>query len=73
MAHITRSPRSLAVSQHRRELAEGLIGSRQALSVRVQSESLVVFGDGMEADRITVSWGQTVAITPAVRTLRLVV
>lgn len=55
------------------DLTEGLIEPAQALRVLVQSESLVVFGDGIEADRLTLSWGQTVTITPADQTLRLVV
>lgn len=55
------------------DLTEGLLQDDQALTVLVRSESLVIFGDGMEADRIQLAWGQTVAITPARRTLRLVV
>jgi NAD kinase len=55
------------------DLTEGLIEPAQALSVLVQSEALVVFGDGIEADRLTLSWGQSVTITPARKTLRLVV
>ncbi|WP_034264177.1 NAD(+)/NADH kinase [Actinospica robiniae] len=55
------------------DLTEGLIEPAQALRVLVQSEDLVVFGDGIEADRLTLSWGQTVTITPAAQTLRLVV
>jgi hypothetical protein len=45
----------------------------QALTVLVRSDALAIFGDGMEADRIQLAWGQTVTITPARRTLRLVV
>jgi len=55
------------------DLTEGLIDPPQALRVLVQSEALVVFGDGIEADRLTLTWGQTVTITPAPQTLRLVV
>lgn len=55
------------------DLTEGVIEGDQALTVLVRSDSLVIFGDGMEADRIQLAWGQTVTITPASRTLRLVV
>jgi NAD kinase len=55
------------------ELTQGVTRGDQALSILIRSESLVVFGDGMEADRIPLTWGQTVTITPASRTLRLVV
>jgi len=56
-----------------RDLTEGVLEGDQELKVLVRSESLVVFGDGMEADRIQLAWGQTVTIAPARRTLRLVV
>ena len=55
------------------DLTEGLIGEQQNLTVQVRSEQLVLFGDGMEADRIVLAWGQTVEIAPAKRTLRLIV
>ncbi|HET9167890.1 MAG TPA: hypothetical protein VFN97_00595 [Actinospica sp.] len=55
------------------DLTEGVLEGDQALTVLVRSDSLVVFGDGMEADRIQLAWGQTVTVTPARRTLRLVV
>ena len=55
------------------DLTEGVLEGDQELKVLVRSESLVVFGDGMEADRIQLAWGQTVTISPARRTLRLVV
>jgi NAD kinase len=55
------------------DLTEGLVDERQSLTVLVRSEALVLFGDGMEADRIALAWGQTVAITPSQRTLTLVV
>jgi hypothetical protein len=55
------------------DLTEGVIEGDQSLTVLARSDSLVIFGDGMEADRIQLAWGQTVTITPASRTLRLVV
>ena len=55
------------------DLTEGVLQADQRLTVLVRSESLVIFGDGMEADRIALTWGQTVTLTPARRTLRLVV
>ena len=55
------------------DLTEGVLEGDQALKVLVRSESLVIFGDGMESDRIPLTWGQTVTITPARRTLRLVI
>ena len=55
------------------DLTEGLIGPGSELSVLVQSESLVLFGDGIENDRLTLGWGQTVTIRAASRKLVLVV
>ncbi|CAN5676031.1 NAD(+)/NADH kinase [soil metagenome] len=43
-----------------------------ALTLTVQSERLVVFGDGVEADRLTVSWGQRVDVRRSERVLHLV-
>ena len=45
----------------------------QALSVVVESDALVVFGDGLEADRITATWGQTISVALSPRSLQLVV
>lgn len=55
------------------DLTEGLVDENQSLTIQVRSESLVLFGDGMEADRIALAWGQTVVIAPARRTLQLVI
>lgn len=52
-------------------LTEGeLIGDE--LVVTVKSDRLVVFGDGIEADALTVGWGQTVRIAQSATALRLV-
>jgi NAD kinase len=53
-------------------LTEGMLGDVGELVVTVQSDRLVVFGDGMEGDRLEVSWGQEVRIGVAERRLRLV-
>lgn len=55
------------------DLTEGIIDGSRGLTIEVRSESLVLFGDGMEADRVALAWGQTVEIAPARRTLKLVV
>lgn len=40
----------------------GLLTSAERLDVRVESDSLVVVGDGIEDDRLTLSWGQAVEL-----------
>ena len=54
-------------------LTEGLLPDGAELTIRIEGESLVVFGDGIEADRLALGWGQTVRIRAAERHLRLVV
>jgi hypothetical protein len=52
---------------------EGLLGRGATLSLRVESERVVVFGDGIESDRLDLTWGQTVTVSQAARGLNLVV
>jgi hypothetical protein len=42
------------------------------LTVGIESDHLVAFGDGIEADAIPLTWGQTVTLNRAPQTLRLV-
>lgn len=52
-------------------LTEGdLMGTE--LSLTIKSDRLVAFGDGIEADALTLTWGQTVRIGQATKALRLV-
>jgi NAD kinase len=51
---------------------EGALGSTEQLWVRAESD-LVIFGDGIEADAVAMTWGQTAAVGLATRHLVLVV
>jgi hypothetical protein len=51
---------------------EGLISGGASLEVTVESDRLVVFGDGLEADFLAATSGQTVRIGVSGRVLRLV-
>jgi len=53
-------------------LTDGLIGAGEVLSVLVESDALVVFGDGLEVDRLTATWGQTIELATSPRALQLV-
>ena len=54
------------------EYTEGILADSEELSLVVGSESLVLFGDGMESDRLTLTWGQSVRVSRAPRALSLV-
>lgn len=52
-------------------LTEGeLVGTE--LSLTIKSDLLVAFGDGIEADSLTLTWGQTVRVSQSATALRLV-
>ena len=51
---------------------EGILGEGEELSLVVGSESLVLFGDGIESDRLTLTWGQSVQVSRAPRALSIV-
>jgi hypothetical protein len=54
-------------------LVEGELALGEALRVVAETDGLVVFGDGIESDRLTLSWGQEVGVRVAERSLRLAV
>jgi hypothetical protein len=54
-------------------LVEGELSGDDALRVVAETDGLVVFGDGIEADRLTAGWGQEIAVRRAERHLRLAV
>ena len=54
-------------------LVEGMIAEGGRLTISSEVEGLVVFGDGMERDRLELSWGQSVDLNLADQRLRLVV
>ena len=52
-------------------LTEGRLEDGADLSISVESDRLVTFGDGIEADAVSLSWGQTIVIRRAGRRLHL--
>jgi hypothetical protein len=50
---------------------EGELARGQALALSAESDRLVLFGDGIEPDAITLAWGQSARIGLAAQTLRL--
>jgi hypothetical protein len=51
---------------------EGLLEG-STLTLRVESERMVVFGDGIETDRLDLTWGQSLTVARSERHLHLVV
>ncbi|MGW7288317.1 hypothetical protein ACWGH4_22830, partial [Streptomyces sp. NPDC054847] len=49
----------------------GVLGRGQRLRITVESDRLVVFGDGMESDALSLTWGQSVSLGIADTSLRL--
>jgi len=54
-------------------LTEGALAAEESLLLTIESDQLVCFGDGIEADALTLTWGQRLTITKARTCLRLVV
>lgn len=54
-------------------LTEGRLADGDVLAVDADSDQLVAFGDGIEADALSITWGMRVEVTRSRRVLRLVV
>jgi hypothetical protein len=54
-------------------MTAGRLVKGEALEVVAEGERLVVFADGLEADRLEMAWGQRVSVGLSPRRLRLVV
>ncbi|MEV3854176.1 hypothetical protein AB0J38_07605 [Streptomyces sp. NPDC050095] len=54
-------------------LSAGELAATARLSLTVESERLVAFGDGMEADSLELTWGQTIRVGVCAERLRLIV
>lgn len=52
-------------------LVAGELTPTQRLRLTVESDRLIAFGDGMESDALTLTWGQTVHVGVSPTTLRL--
>ncbi len=51
---------------------EGVLGTDESLALTAESDGLVVFGDGIESDRLVLSWGQQLTVRVAPELLCLV-
>ncbi len=65
-------PRGLAVAGHRHVPRRRSLTASAHLSLTVESDRLVAFGDRMESDAVELVWGQTVRVGVAGMRLRLV-
>lgn len=54
------------------DMTEGGLDATLALYLTVESDRLVVFGDGIESDAISLAWGQALQVRVAGQRLRLV-
>ncbi len=54
------------------DLVAGLLPPGEEIRIEAESDTLVVFGDGIEADRVTMSWGQILVMRRATNLLRTV-
>lgn len=52
---------------------EGVLSAGETLTLTSQTDGLVVFGDGIESDRIGLAWGQSVTVATSATKLALVV
>jgi len=52
-------------------LTAGTLYADENLTVRVESDELVVFGDGIESDRVRLSWGQSLTVQKGEQPVRL--
>lgn len=54
------------------QYTDGLLQADEKLVVTAETDGLVVFGDGIETDRLSLGWGQELTVTLAPNVLRLV-
>ena len=55
-----------------RSLSFGALAAGERLEIVAESELLVAFGDGIERDRLSIAWGQRLAVAASDRRLALV-
>jgi hypothetical protein len=53
-------------------LTAGRLGTDHTLELTAESDGLVAFADGLEADRLRLAWGQRISLSVAARHLALV-